>query len=366
MSPQRQDDYLDAGYFRAGHTVRQTRFLFLDRRLWSTIWSRVPLAAYALSKRQRKLVRRVEARFSVSIQPYRPSEEQDVLYHAYQLAHPLDVATSLPDVLGQHAPTHTFHTHTLHVRHGERLVAFSCFDRGPDSLASIFGCYHPDYARDSLGTYTMLGELAHGRSLGLAYYHPGYCVPGVPAFDYKLRLPMLEGKTYVSGGWHPMPEVLAEPLPHERIEQLIQHASHQLRRAGVPHRVAQMPLCEMMDEIAQGYGPMPHPLMIALTDANPLGEVYIGYDLPAGLYELWYGQPVGNLRFEPAFDGLVEQVDPEANLQFFEWRTCIYRTPDAGKLPIVTRGRALLAQILGNLPFWNGPEHDDDDDDDAS
>ena len=352
MLPQRQDDYLDRGYFRSAHTIRQTRFLFLKQQLWSTVWSRVPLQTYTLKKRQRKLDRSVRSRFQVHVQRYQPSRAQDELYAIYQASHPLDVAKSLPEVLGQHNPTHRFRTHSLQVYDGDRLAAFSCFDLGDETLASIFGCYHPDYTRDSLGSFTMLGELDFGRQQGLTYYHPGYCVPGVAAFDYKLRLPDLEGKTFVTDHWLPMEQVLAKALPHQTITEHIQLASQQLVGAGVPHRRVQMPLCEMMDEIADGYGPFNLPLMLELTATNPLGEVYIAYDPALDEYQLWYGQPVGDLRFEPGFEGLVAEVAPEANLKFYQWRSLVARAHDFTHLLPLTRGRQLLRTILDNLPLW--------------
>lgn len=76
----------------------------------------------------------------------------------------------------------------------------SYFDVGRESLASLLGLYDPAYARFGLGIYTMLEEIEFARARELRFFYPGYVVPGLRSFEYKLEL----GPVQVlgeDGGW---------------------------------------------------------------------------------------------------------------------------------------------------------------------
>ncbi|MFK8055089.1 MAG: hypothetical protein AB8F78_03115 [Saprospiraceae bacterium] len=324
MLPQSQDDYLDEGFFRAGHTIRKTRFVFVEQDFWSTVWSRVNLKTYALRKSQRKLWNKVTSKFTYTIQPYEDLEDQHQLYHAYQKNHPLDVGQTLNDIFGLHEPTHKFGTHTVRMYDGDELVGFSLFDLGEDSIASLMGCYLPDYASHSLGYFSMLAELNFGRERSLSYYHPGYCVPGVPAFEYKLRLPNLEGKSYINDDWQPMSEVLQQQLPKERLLEKLEALQFSLRLTGVVHERVYTPLYEVLPESQHIYGPFPHPVMIKLTDENHFGQVFVSYDMIKDRYETYIGQAIADLRNELDLEDFIEKLPPNSDLQLFEMRGLIY------------------------------------------
>lgn len=68
------------------------------------------------------------------------------------------------------------------------MIAYSFFDIGEKSLASIKGVYDPAYSKYSLGLYTMLKEIEYGMENEYEFYYPGYVVPGYSRFDYKLRI----------------------------------------------------------------------------------------------------------------------------------------------------------------------------------
>jgi len=322
--PQSQDDYLDEGYFRAGHTIRKTRFVFVEQDFWSTIWSRVNLQTYSLRKSQRKLWKRVTARFSFTIQPYQDLEDQHRVYDIYQKSHPLDVGETLNDIFGRHEPTHTFGTHTVRIYDGNELVAFSLFDLGKDSIASLMGCYLPEYASHSLGYFSMLAELDYGRTHGLSYYHPGYCVPGVPAFEYKLRLPDLEGKSYIHQEWNSMSKVIENKLPKELLIEKLEVLQFALRIEGVAHERIYTPLFEVLPVSQYIYGPFPHPVMIKLSDENHFGQIFISYDLVKNRYETYIGQAIADLRNEEDLEEFITKLPPNSDLQLFEMRGLIY------------------------------------------
>jgi len=322
--PQSQDDYLDQGFFRAGHTVRKTRFVFVEQDFWSTVWSRINLQTYSLRKSHRKIWNRVNRRFTYSIQAYEDREDQHQVYNAYQKNHPLDVGETLNDIFGLHEPTHTFNTHTVRIYDEGQLVGFSLFDLGEDSIASLMGCYLPEYASHSLGYFSMLAELDFGKKRNLSYYHPGYCVPGVPAFEYKLHLPNLEGKSYIDADWQPMSDVLAKPLAKALLIEKLEELQFAMRIAGVVHERVYTPLSEVLPESQYIYGPFPHPVMIKLSDENHFGQIFVSFELVKKRYETYIGQAIADLRNEMDLAEFTAKLPPNSDLQLFEGRGLIY------------------------------------------
>ena len=127
---------------------------------------------------------------------------------------------------------------------GEQLVAASYFDLGENSIASILGIYHPNYAQYSLGYFTMLMEVAYGLEHGYRYFYPGYIVPGYSRFDYKLRVGPMEYFDLQTESWLPFAQLSPEHTPFSKIQHNLQslsgllhqhHISHELRANGLFH-----------------------------------------------------------------------------------------------------------------------------------
>ncbi len=340
------DDLLSQGFFRAGHTVRQTRYVYVDGQMYSTVWSRVPLQAYELSKSQRRLLRRVHARYDIKIELYRASREQDELYERYQTAHPLDVGETITDIFGHHTPSLDFRTHILRISLDGRLIAFSCFDLGDDSIASLFGCYEPRYASESLGFASMLMEMEYGHRTGRHYYYPGYCVPGLDAFAYKLRLPNLEALTYPLEEWQPMPKVLAQALPKAQLEAVYAHLSGLLTADGIEHSLRYMPLADSLPVNQGGPSPLPHSIMLSVSSGVPLGETFIAFDLQKRHYELWLAAPQVDLRTDPFLENLFGDYPLDADLRVFSWSLPVYTSPDVSVILKYLSPGKLLKRII--------------------
>ena len=316
-----QDDYLAEGFFRAAHTVRRTRYVFVDGAYFATVWSRVPLRTYALRKSHRKLLRRVRERYTVTVAPYERRDDQDAVYAAYQAGHPLDIAEEVAEVLGYQEPVVPFRTHCLRLTDAEgRLAAFSCFDLGHFSAASLFGAYAPEYARESLGFASMLLEMDYGRRLGLEYYYPGYCVPGLAPFAYKLRLPDLEGRSFIDAAWTPMTEVLARPLPTEVLDAALSDLEETLLAHGVGCRMLLMPLAESFHATDAPVGPLPHVQMLAIDSPVPLGDLFVGYDAAERQYEVWLAAAHTDLRAEADLGRSLVDFPADADLRLYAWR----------------------------------------------
>ena len=358
LTPHPQDQFLTEGFFRAGHTVRRTRYLFSEGRMWSAVWSRVALQTYTLRRSHRKLWRRTLRDFAYEIAPYRRRRDQDELYDAYQRAHPLDVGRTIDEVLGSEFPqSSAFRTHALRIRDaGGRLVAFSCFDVGGGTLASLFAAYRPEVARHSLGFFSMLAEMEYGRRAGLRHYHPGYCVPGLAPFAYKLRLPDLEGRTFLSDEWRPMACFLAETLPHETVIRQTDRLAAELTALGIGHEVRHAPLHEIVPNGNPEFGPLPLPYGIELAVPGGLGEVVVAFDPLRERYECYYGQAVADLRFEPDYAGLAEQLPEDSDLRLYESRALLYTAAADAVAALATHltPAALTRRVLRVDATWSG------------
>ena len=359
MLPHPQDHFLQEGFFRAGHTVRRTRYLFTGGRLWSTVWSRVDLRAFSFRKSHRKLLRRTLRDYACEVAAYRPRRDQDEVYDVYQRHHPLDIGGSVREVLGSdHPQSSAFRTYALRVSDAAgKLVAFSCFDVGSDTLASLFAAYRPEVARRSLGFFTMLAEIEHGARVGLTHYHPGYCVPGSAAFAYKLRLPDLEGRTFLSEEWRPMSECLTSRLPHELVWERVAALADELTRLGIDHEVRHAPLYEIVPHGNPEFGPFPLPYGIELALPRDSGEVFVGYSPLRQRYECYYGRAVADLRFESAYDDLVDQLPSDSDLQLYEGRALLYTAADEALRALAAHlsPAALAARVARVAPGHDGP-----------
>jgi hypothetical protein len=81
-----------------------------------------------------------------------------------------------------------FNTFEINIYDEGKLIAFSFFDVGITSMASIIGIFDQQYSSCSLGIYTMLLEMEYAKSMQFKYYYPGYVAYEPSQFNYKLRL----------------------------------------------------------------------------------------------------------------------------------------------------------------------------------
>ena len=68
-----------------------------------------------------------------------------------------------------------------------RLVAVALCDRVSDGVSMVYSFYDCDEIERSLGTYMILEQIEHARTMQLPYLYLGYWVNGSPKMDYKRR-----------------------------------------------------------------------------------------------------------------------------------------------------------------------------------
>jgi len=79
---------------------------------------------------------------------------------------------------------HDFGREVLYYQDNQ-LIGVDLIDIVNDGISSIYFYYHPDYARLSLGTYSLIFQIHLAKQMKLPYIYLGYWVDGCQAFAYK-------------------------------------------------------------------------------------------------------------------------------------------------------------------------------------
>lgn len=188
LSPARYDAFLASGWFRGSVMLYKMDLLCIEGDVRSVVNIRLDLEKHQSRKSQRKIMRKVEERFTVTLGSAQPNANKEALYAQMKSRFKGFVHPTLNDYLNSGFHQEVFDTRELCVYDGDKLIAVSYFDRGEKALASLLGLYDKDYGAYTLGLYTMLKEMEYGQRSGYRWYYPGYVLDRPSAFDYKLRL----------------------------------------------------------------------------------------------------------------------------------------------------------------------------------
>jgi len=86
---------------------------------------------------------------------------------------------------------HDFGKEVLFLKDG-KIIGIDLIDILDDGISSIYFYYDPDYARLSLGTYSLLYQIELAKMLDLPWIYLGYWVEECKTFTYKLNFKPLE------------------------------------------------------------------------------------------------------------------------------------------------------------------------------
>ena len=81
------------------------------------------------------------------------------------------------------------------------LIGLGFLDLAADGASSVYFSFHPDWAKYSPGTLSVLMESAWIRRKGLRWYYLGYWVPGCDSMEYKARFVPHELLDWKTGAW---------------------------------------------------------------------------------------------------------------------------------------------------------------------
>ncbi len=159
-------------------------------------------ADYAPTRTQERVLRRGRRELRVEMGPPMVSVDRLRLYDAHRFGRGLAKDASSPiDAESYHRflVDRACDAFELRYYHEERLIGVAVTDRGAATLSAVYCYYDPAYARWSLGTYSILEQLALCRSEGLEHLYLGLYIAGCDAMAYKARF--LPHERLVGGRW---------------------------------------------------------------------------------------------------------------------------------------------------------------------
>lgn len=261
------DEFLKKGWYRMNNYLFTVHCMFFDNMVSSVLWLRLPLRNYKKSKSLRQIYNRVHANFKVEIRRATYSKSQKVLYKKYVI--------DLKQRSGSFASYvgNRFDTYEVNVYDGDLLIAFSYFDLGQNSIASILGVFHPHYQKYSLGIFTMLAEVEYGIKNGFDYYYPGYVVLKNPIFNYKLRIKPMEFYHPPEQAWIPWESFGPSHDLIEILSEKISSLAENLKEAGISFSLSRQNDYNHNTEDWLSFGPLlDHPFFITLPSLEGLDQ----------------------------------------------------------------------------------------------
>lgn len=308
LSGEELDRYLDKGWYRAGNKLFTCHLIFFENTLYAVVWIRLPLKGYRFRKSLRKLKSRVEQHFQVLIRPANLDAEKEALFENFKGFFKGNLHGTLRQNLQDNAEYNVFNTWEIGIYEHGKLIGFSFFDIGRNSLASIKAVYHRDYTQYSLGIYTMLREIQFASEKGMDYYYPGYVIPGYIRFDYKLRIGKPEEIEYYdmkSATWQPYTEVSPVASMAAVINQKLFSVSQYLYTANIKYEMVFCP--EIDSAIFKNWDKkfLRSPIFINILPEKCHGiNFVIYYDIFSGLFVFTHAVPAEKLKQLSGFGAL--------------------------------------------------------------
>ncbi len=187
IEPDELDKYLASGWYRMGQCIFTTDFVERDGIYLKTIWLRNRLKNYKSSSSFQKLEKR-NKQFTTEIIPFIYGRRYELLFQKYRSSLPPGRAGDLHSFLIGDSHHLVFNSLVLNIYDNGHLIGSGVFDLGKKSAAGISSFYDPDYKKFSIGRYLIYKKIEYCMQNEYDYFYPGYFVPGIKAFDYKLGI----------------------------------------------------------------------------------------------------------------------------------------------------------------------------------
>src|SRR6185437_11696852 len=187
LLPGELDNYLSAGWYRMAQCVFTTDFVEMNGLQYNAIWLRINIKTYQPSMTIEKLEKR-NRHFRLEIIPFVYNEMYESLYTKYISSVNGERSKTLTDFLFDYSNNNIFNSMAIHLYDGESLVGAGIFDIGKKSAAGISSFFDPAYKKYSIGKYLIYKKVEFCKQNGFDFFYPGYFVPGIKFFDYKLKI----------------------------------------------------------------------------------------------------------------------------------------------------------------------------------
>ncbi len=164
---------------------------------------RVGVRDFVPSRAQRRVKRKGDGRIVVRVGPIDVDDRRVALFLAHERGRGLDQAGVRIDARGYEAFLVASCVDGFEIRYfvDERLVAVAITDRGERALSAVYTYWNPDHACLSLGTYSILTQLALADAAGLDWVYLGLAIRRSPHMVYKLKF--LPHERRIGGLWRP-------------------------------------------------------------------------------------------------------------------------------------------------------------------
>lgn len=183
LDPELYHDLMDRGFRRSGEMFYAADCPGCRR----CVPLRVPVASFAPSRSQRRVLRRNRDVTARVRRPEFTSAAFDLFrrYRRHQHAAPESVESPETCRAWLYAPVVASFEVVYTI--DDRLAALSLLDVCSRSVSSVYHFYAPEFARRSLGVLSVLHEIAWTHRIGVPYYYLGYWVEGAKTMDYKVN-----------------------------------------------------------------------------------------------------------------------------------------------------------------------------------
>ncbi len=197
LTPEELDGRLEAGDRRAGTLLYNQNCPSCS----ACEPLRVDVRAFAPSRSQRRAQAKGDAVITVQVGPIEVDEARLALYRTHQSGRHLDHGQPPLDALGYESFFAVSCADGFEVRYlvEGRLVAVAITDRGARALSAVYTYWDPAQAALSLGTYSILTQLAVARGLGLDWVYLGLAIRENHSMAYKLAFKPHERR--IGGAW---------------------------------------------------------------------------------------------------------------------------------------------------------------------
>lgn len=281
LSAQRLDKYLASGWFRNCNMLFKAKVLCLDGELHNIINIRLDLTKQEeFSKKLLKIQECGHKKFKIKVVKARFTADHEALYRAHQKRFKGYIYKNLQQFLyGEvNAKYNIYNTQSIEVYDDKKLIAFSFFDLGEQSMASILGVFDDTYSKYSLGFFTMIEEIRFAKMQGFRYYYPGYVLDQSDAFSYKLKMGKYD--FYDEGKWKPIEKINYEKLSRSQIIDKLKSCEKYLIEQNIRHTWKFYPYFSLGYFQDVGHPFVKSPIHLVLDERQEEGEYkIIEYDI---------------------------------------------------------------------------------------
>lgn len=191
ISAQQLDELLADGWRHFGEHFFRYNIGVHENQLRRVLPLRIRLANFAVSKSQRRVLKKNQDLHAV-VRPVEITPEKKDLFERHKRRFKHNIPDSLDDFLSFAPAEIPCEALEVSVYKEQKLLAASFFDNGAQSVSAVYAMFDPSETRRGLGIFTMLLTIDYARRNGKTFYYPGYAYEGNSFYDYKKRFAALE------------------------------------------------------------------------------------------------------------------------------------------------------------------------------